>query len=180
MQSKCRELQHTNLVRFFGASMKPPTLCIVMELMMGSLADLLYGKLSKGVEKTLPPCGGRSLSVLQVIDHQIYAIDICLLMFVHLLTIERWVQGIAAGMQFLHAHSVIHRDLKSLNVLFNRQLEVKLCDFAFSKFRMGTGGTGSAGGGGSKSAAFESTVGTPAWMAPEARPPRLLGTRKCP
>jgi len=32
-------------------------------------------------------------------------------------------------------HDVCHRDLKSANVLFNRQLQVKLCDFAFSKFR---------------------------------------------
>ena len=97
------------------------------------------------------------------------------------------LQGIAAGMTFLHAHSVIHRDLKSANVLFNRQLQVirtkmsgvwavaqmisrnvscgqvKLCDFAFSKFKL----SGSSAGGGAASAAFDSTVGTPAWMAPE-------------
>ena len=132
-----RELQHVNLVRFFGAQMKPPSLCIVMELMKGSLADLLYGKLSKGIEKTLPPCGIRTLSVLQ---------------------------DIAAGMCFLHSHSVIHRDLKSANVLFNRQLQVKLCDFAFSKFKASSG-VNSVGV--PASAAFESTVGTPAWMAPE-------------
>jgi serine/threonine protein kinase len=133
-----RELQHANLVRFFGAQMKPPSLCIVMELMKGSLADLLYGKLSKGVEQTLPPCGARTLSVLQ---------------------------GIAGGMMFLHSHSVIHRDLKSANVLFNRQLQVKLCDFAFSKFKLANGVN--SWGGAASSAAFESTVGTPAWMAPE-------------
>ena len=65
-------------------------------------------KTHKGIEKTLPPCGIRTLSVLQ---------------------------DIAAGMCFLHSHSVIHRDLKSANVLFNRQLQVKLCDFAFSKLK---------------------------------------------
>ena len=133
-----RELQHANLVRFFGAQMKPPSLCIVMELMKGSLADLLYGKLSKGVEQTLAPDSARTLSVLQ---------------------------GIAGGMGFLHEHSVIHRDLKSANVLFNRQLQVKLCDFAFSKFKLAAGEN--SWGGAASSAAFESTVGTPAWMAPE-------------
>ena len=41
--------------------------------------------------------------------------------------------------------------------------QVKLCDFAFSKFKL----SGSSAGGGAASAAFDSTVGTPAWMAPE-------------
>jgi serine/threonine protein kinase len=64
---------------------------------------------------------------------------------------------IPAGMLFLHEHGVCHRDLKSANVLFNRHLEVKLCDFAFSKFKQQA----------SMSARFETSVGTPAWMAPE-------------
>ena len=91
-----RQLQHANLVRFFGAQCKPPSLCIVMELMNGSLTDVLYGKLSKGVDKTLT--AGRQLSVMK---------------------------DIAGGMQFLHAHSVIHRDLKSANCLVNRQFQVR-------------------------------------------------------
>lgn len=123
-----RELQHVNLIRFFAAQCKPPDLCIVMELMLGSLADLLYGKLSKGVEETLKP--RRQLSI---------------------------VKGIASGMHFLHDHGICHRDLKSANVLFNRHLDVKLCDFAFSKFKQQA----------SMSARFETSVGTPAWMAPE-------------
>ena len=69
------------------------------------------------------------------------------------------LQGIAAGMTFLHAHSVIHRDLKSANVLFDKQLRIKLCDFAFSKFKLAAAAQ--------TTAAFESSVGTPAWMAPE-------------
>jgi serine/threonine protein kinase len=127
-----KNLDHANLVRFFGAQCKPPSLCIVMELMKGSLADLLYGKMSKGVDQTLTPA--RQLSVMK---------------------------DIAAGMAFLHSHSVIHRDLKSANCLFNRQLVVKICDFAFSKFRLAGGASGAT------SAAFETSVGTPAWMAPE-------------
>lgn len=68
-----------------------------------------------------------------------------------------------AGMDFLHAHSVCHRDLKSANVLFDRQLKVKLCDFAFSKFRR----IQSEAEGETAEAKFVSSVGTPAWMAPE-------------
>ena len=48
-----------------------------------------------------------------------------------------------------------HRDLKSPNVLYDKDLNIKLCDFAFSTFSQ------------QASMRFESRVGTPAWMAPE-------------
>ena len=67
------------------------------------------------------------------------------------------------GMEFLHAHNVCHRDLKSANVLFDRKLHVKLCDFAFSKFRQ----VQAEAEGDAAEAKFISSVGTPAWMAPE-------------
>jgi serine/threonine protein kinase len=46
-QNLLRHLNHDNLVRFYAACDKPPPdgqLCIVMELMKGSLASLLYGE----------------------------------------------------------------------------------------------------------------------------------------
>ena len=55
-----------------------------------------------------------------------------------------------------HAQGVCHRDLKSPNVLYDRDLNIKLCDFAFSKFKEGI-----------SVADMKSRVGTPAWMAPE-------------
>jgi serine/threonine protein kinase len=67
----------------------------------------------------------------------------------------------STGMHFLHSHNVCHRDLKSANVLFDRKLQVKLCDFAFSKFRQ------VQEAGDAAEAKFISSVGTPAWMAPE-------------
>jgi serine/threonine protein kinase len=51
-----------------------------------------------------------------------------------------------------------HRDLKSHNVLYDKQLNIKLCDFAFSKFKAELE---------RKTVKFESRVGTPQWMAPE-------------
>jgi serine/threonine protein kinase len=39
---------------------------------------------------------------------------------------------IARGMQFLHSCSIIHRDLKSLNVLFDVDRRVHICDFGCS------------------------------------------------
>ena len=61
-------------------------------------------------------------------------------------------------MRFLHKNHICHRDLKSHNVLYDKQLNIKLCDFAFSKFKATLE---------KKSVRFESRVGTPQWMAPE-------------
>lgn len=64
------------------------------------------------------------------------------------------LRGVSSGMSFLHKHGIAHRDLKSPNVLFDSQLRIKICDFAFSKFK-------------AEQTQLLSSVGTPAWMAPE-------------
>jgi predicted Ser/Thr protein kinase len=46
---------------------------------------------------------------------------------------SRIALDVAEGMAFLHSHSVLHRDLKSPNVLLDAQLRGKLCDFGISK-----------------------------------------------
>ena len=101
-----RRMQHQSILRLYGASLDPSSPIIVSELCVGSLSSLLYGKISNAA--------GTAARLT-----------------------ERWeaifVRGIATGMAFLHKHNVVHRDLKSANILFDRGLMPKLCDFAFSK-----------------------------------------------
>ncbi len=63
---------------------------------------------------------------------------------------------IAKGLAFLHQEGILHRDIKSLNVLLNNHLEAKLTDFGLSKVKNE-----------SQSTSIQSSAGTYAWMAPE-------------
>ncbi|KAE8883033.1 hypothetical protein PF003_g32913 [Phytophthora fragariae] len=69
---------------------------------------------------------------------------------------------IAQAMQYLHSHTpkVIHRDLKSKNVLLNRHLEAKLTDFGVSRAQYSV-----------ETHAMTAGIGTSFWIAPEV----LLG-----
>lgn len=61
---------------------------------------------------------------------------------------------IARGMQYLHSRQIAHRDLKSLNVLIDKDNHARLCDFGFSRHWSDT-------------SPMNSSIGTPHWMAPE-------------
>ena len=63
--------------------------------------------------------------------------------------------GIAVGMQYLHDNKVIHRDLKSQNVLLDDKLFPVICDFGSSKNIDITQST------------MTGQTGTPQYMAPE-------------
>ncbi|KAG0224618.1 hypothetical protein BGW42_004981 [Actinomortierella wolfii] len=51
-------------------------------------------------------------------------------------TKERLAQEIAEGLAFIHQEGILHRDLKSLNVLLTRHMEAKLADFGLAKVRL--------------------------------------------
>ncbi len=89
-------------MRFVGVCCEPPNLCIVTEYLAGgSLYDLLHGGSRR------PP--GTEPGPLRL------AAPLAL----------RLASDIAAGMAYLHSQSIIHRDLKSANLLLDAQDRVK-------------------------------------------------------
>lgn len=60
--------------------------------------------------------------------------------------------GIAHGMKYLHSKQIIHRDLKSPNILLDKQMLPVICDFGLGRVISPDMTVG---------------MGTPQWMAPE-------------
>ena len=64
-----------------------------------------------------------------------------------------WAMQVASGMEHLHNNNVVHRDLKSANILLSYGLLAKVCDFGTARTMAQTTKT--------------SQAGTLRWMAPE-------------
>ncbi|OWZ06860.1 TKL/DRK protein kinase [Phytophthora megakarya] len=127
-------LHHPNIVLFMGSCSKPPTLLLVTELLAnGSFFDI-YHKMPR-------PDPARQLRLAYSV-----AFDM------------------AKGLAYLHNHNpiVIHRDLKSQNILLDDRMRTKIGDFGLSKFR-DVGKT-------------MSICGSPLWVAPEVLRGEKYGT----
>ncbi len=65
------------------------------------------------------------------------------------------IKQIIRALSYIHLNSVVHRDIKSHNVLVDENLNVKICDFGLAKLKSELNyGSGQF-------------AGTPAYMAPE-------------
>ncbi|XP_039350916.1 mitogen-activated protein kinase kinase kinase 20 isoform X2 [Mauremys reevesii] len=117
-------LSHKNIIQFYGAVIEPPNYGIVTEYAsVGSLYDYINSNRSEDMDME------------------------------HIMT---WATDIAKGMHYLHMEApvkVIHRDLKSRNVVIAADGVLKICDFGASRFHHHT--------------THMSLVGTFPWMAPE-------------
>ncbi|XP_011032806.1 PREDICTED: serine/threonine-protein kinase CTR1-like isoform X1 [Populus euphratica] len=121
-----KRLRHPNIVLFMGAVTQPPNLSIVMEyLSRGSLHKLLHMN-----------------DAALILDERR-----CLNM----------AYDVAKGMNYLHQFRppIVHRDLKSLNLLVDSTYTVKICDFGLSRSKAKT------------YISSTNAAGRPEWMAPE-------------
>ncbi|CAL0326762.1 unnamed protein product [Lupinus luteus] len=119
-------LRHPNIVLFMGAVTQPPNLSIVTEyLSRGSLYRLLH---RPGAKEMLDK--RRRLNM---------------------------AYDVAKGMNYLHKRNppIVHRDLKSPNLLVDKKYTVKVCDFGLSRLKANT------------FLSSKTAAGTPEWMAPE-------------
>lgn len=71
--------------------------------------------------------------------------------------------GVAHAMAYLHSLGIIHRDLKSMNILLDETFLPKLCDFGIARFL-------------DSDQVMTVQVGTPHWMAPEILNGKKYGT----
>ncbi|CAH9065802.1 unnamed protein product [Cuscuta epithymum] len=121
-----KRVRHPNVVLFMGAVTKRPHLSIVTEyLPRGSLYRLIHR-----------PANGEMMDQRRRL---------------------RMALDVAKGINYLHCLSppVVHWDLKSPNLLVDKNWTVKVCDFGLSRFKPNT------------FISSKSVAGTPEWMAPE-------------
>ena len=101
-------LRHPDLVLFLGACLEPgmPTMFVTEYMHRGDLEHYLYNmREEKQVAHYVPP-------FWRTMD---------------------WCSAIARALAFLHRVPVIHRDLKPLNLLLTKTLDVKVTDFGTSR-----------------------------------------------
>jgi tetratricopeptide (TPR) repeat protein/tRNA A-37 threonylcarbamoyl transferase component Bud32 len=129
-----RRLRHPRLVRFIGACIQPPLLLVVTEFMAGGS---LHDVLFDQKQKHSPLTPSqRGLIAVQM----------------------------AEGVVFLHQQRIIHRDLKSMNILLDAAGNAKICDFGLAQ-QMKMEAT-------HITRKQEGEGGSPRYMAPECYDPR--------
>jgi len=125
-----RRLRHPNVILLMGAVTTTPNLSIVTEFLhRGSLFKLLH--------KAQPP------AIKAAMNAESRRLRMAL--------------DVAKGMHYLHScvPVIVHRDLKSPNLLVDKHWVVKVCDFGLSRMKNHT------------FLSSKSNAGTPEWMAPE-------------
>ena len=116
-----KDLDHPNIVKYYGCQNKNKCLSIFLEYVEG-------GSLVQMLEKYFP------------FDEFV---------------IKKFTRQILKGLEYLHMHQIIHRDIKGANVLVDVNGVCKQGDFGSAKKIAGLHDN------------FNSLRGTPNWMSPE-------------
>ena len=125
-----RRLRHPNVLLLMGVVTAAGSLSIVTEFIhRGSLFKLLHRPQPEAIKAAL-------------VEHR-RRIRFCI--------------DVAKGMHYLHTciPIIVHRDLKSPNLLVDKDWTVKVCDFGMSRMKKNT------------FLSSKSNAGTPEWMSPE-------------
>ncbi|KAK6116088.1 hypothetical protein DH2020_008357 [Rehmannia glutinosa] len=128
-----KRIRHPNVVLFMGAVTKRPHLSIVTEYLPSIEILWSRGSLFRLIHR---PAAGEMLDQRRRL---------------------RMALDVAKGINYLHRLTppIVHWDLKSPNLLVDKNWTVKVCDFGLSRFKANT------------FISSKSVAGTPEWMAPE-------------
>lgn len=147
-------MRHPNICLYMGACLDPPNRAIVTELAAnGSLWDALRLTL----QAPFVQCDGKTMTgwpTNMYVDNQTPPIPPQGTW--PWVLVKRVASGAARGMTYLHSGSppVIHRDLKSANLLLDESYTTKVCDFGLSRLK-------------AQERSMTGNCGTVQWMAPE-------------
>lgn len=154
-------MRHPNICLYIGASLEPPNRAIVTELAAnGSLWEALRSPLK--APYTLPDIHSSGYWPMELHDPALLEkVDPRSIMSPPSGTwpwalVRRVAEGAARGMNYLHCGkpAVLHRDLKSANVLLDESYTPKVCDFGLSRLN-------------NEENSMTGNCGTVQWMAPE-------------
>lgn len=147
-------MRHPNICLYMGACLDPPNRAIVTELAAnGSLWDAL--RLPLQAPFVASDGSTRVAWPLQLyLDHTTPKFP-CKGTWPWVL-VKRVASGAARGMTYLHSGTppVLHRDLKSANLLLDESYTAKVCDFGLSRLK-------------AQERSMTGNCGTVQWMAPE-------------
>nr|XP_039263817.1 interleukin-1 receptor-associated kinase 4-like [Styela clava] len=124
------ELEHENILPLVGYSCDGPELCLVYDFMFN-------GSLSSNLQGCRE--GTNQLSVAQRLQI---------------------AEGSAAGIEYLHNKKLVHRDIKSSNILLDTETRPRISDFGLIRSVISAPET--------TSTVTKNPIGTPLYMAPEA------------
>ena len=165
-------MRHPNICLYMGACIAPPNRAIITEFAAnGSLWDALRLPLMP----PYTPCDGLSregwpdvlyqpdsrhgappvLSTPVRFTHSTHSI-VPRRGTWHWILVKHVARGAARGMAYLHSGNppVLHRDLKSANILLDESYTAKVCDFGLSRLK-------------AQESNMTGNCGTVQWMAPE-------------